>query len=225
MKRILIGLAALTLCALTVTQATAGMKVKQLMFRSHSATGNLAAPNAFNDFGTLDAVDSAFAMRVGAPTVVCTTQMIPTEDWGRPEVGTSVSDSGQVFAVVTFSDATGLACESGADSIYVGIQVSNDGANWTHAGTFKGGTIATAADLIPHTSVAGGYQGILSMNGASRARGGPVWMMPIFARTITGRQDLDIFGIHRWRAMRFLVILPDAKGYKIRGSVSYTEQK
>jgi hypothetical protein len=233
MKRVLA--VALAAAFFTVATATAWaypvLVSSEVKFRTHKATA--ATGEVLLDSWTgaaacvACAVDSTATHRVGTQiSVLDTTVAISMEGWSLPPMPIAAATDSTVFCQFTISDATGTACETGMDSLYVGAQVSMDGQNWVTVMTFKGGTPSSITSRLSQANVTGTLIGALSLNGASLARGAPVWKIVYKTKTLTGLDSQDQFGLPGWKMIRWIVGFPDAGGYGVKAHVTrYVEQQ
>lgn len=217
------ALAAVALCfvatSVLATDFAAGhMKTKELRFRSHAA----ATVSPVDFMGGY--VDSAVASRLG--TQICpldTSAAISTSGWTPLVPAQATADSG-TFAVLNVFDATGSACASAADSLYIAIQGSLNGANWTTLRTFKDGTISTITSRLDQTNVTGAFQGLISLNGASQAGGGSssLWRYKIpIGGANQGAAMADRYSTNTWPLIRFIIGFPDAVKYQVGASITH----
>lgn len=198
----------------TVHTVTEPVKV-----RTHKGTivGNEGSNFGLDRLGGY--VDSTYASSVGAALTgvgsVDTTEAVDTSGW--PKVQSPVlADTMSSFCNFIVTDATGAACESGADSLYIATQVSADGLTWATAGTFVGGTVATLLSRLDQTNAAGTFNGRLSNNGAALAQGAPIWRVKYKVRGASSNTVVDEAGLQGWRYLRWIVAYPDAKGYIVK---------
>lgn len=193
-----------------------------LKFRTHAAAiAGYEYPNYGVDFlGGF--ADSNYVQRVGTQiAVLCTTTAVPTKGWSAVQ-NQALTDTSGVYAVVSFYDATGTGCQSGADSVYIATQGSFDGRTWITLATFKTGAPGSINDRLSQANANGTFFGALSLNGAARANGAPVWKLPLKQRAASALDGQDIGGsVAQFPLLRWIVGLPDAAGYKIAGKVSY----
>lgn len=193
-----------------------------LRFRTHAAAtvGNEYANYGVDFLGGF--ADSGSVSRVGAQSaVLCTTLAVPTKGWLSVQ-NQAISDTSGAYCVVAFYDAGGTGCESGADSLYIAAQGSYDGRTWVSLATFKTGASASITSRLSQANVDGNFYGALTLNGAARANGAPVWNVLYKQRAVSALDGIDIGGsIQRFPLLRWIVGMPDAKGYKIAGKVQY----
>lgn len=197
--------------------SNAHLSTRPLAFRTHAAA--TVTPVDFMGGYT----DSSVASRLGTQVFVLdTTRAISTEGWVPLVPAQATADSG-TFAVLNVFDATGSACSSTADSLYIAIQGSLNGANWATLRTFKNGTISTITSRLDQTNVTGAFQGLLSTNGASQAGGGAsLWRYKIpIGGANQGADMADRYGANTWPLLRFIVGFPDAVKYQVSATITH----
>ena len=166
-------------------------------------------------------LDSMVTHRVG--TQICpldTTAAISTLGWSIPS-NQALSDTSGFFCKFIVFDPTGTACESGADSLYIAVQVSADGVTWATPKTFVGGTTANIVSRLSQVNVTGQFYGALSLNGAALAQGAPIWQIPYKIRAVNIWDELSTANINSWPYLRWIVGFPDAKGYGVSARVVF----
>ena len=206
----LVALAVFSTPASALKGQTVGAHLNQtnLFFRSKAAANE--APGF---------VDSTIASGVGVAGVwpFDTTAAVYAGGWYSSE-NTAAGDSTD-YITLLISDATGSGCQSGVDSFYVAVQVSADGTTWATPKTFVGGTAPTIVDRLPHTNVAGGFRGCLTLNGASLALGAPIWMVRYRTKDLTTPDELADCNLRTWPYLRWIIGTHDAGGYIVKASV------
>lgn len=196
--------------------STTHLNTQPLRFRTHAA----ATVTPVDFMGGF--VDSSVATRLG--TQICpldTTVEISTRGWAIP-FNQAATDTSGFLCAINIYDATGSACATTADSLYIAVQGSMNGANWATLRTFKNGTISSITSRLDQTNVTGAFQGLLSANGASQAGGGSsLWRYVIKARAAQGGDNVDIASAGQWPLLRVIVGFPDAAKYQVAGSVTF----
>jgi len=193
-----------------------------LKFRTHAAA---IAGYEYSNYG-VDFLggfaDSNYVQRVGTQiAVLCTTTAVPTKGWVAVQ-NQALSDTSGVYCTLSLYDATGTGCESGADSVYIAAQGSFDGRTWVTLATFKTGAPGSLDARLSQANANGAFFGALTLNGAARAHGAPVWKLPYKQRAVSAFDGQDVGGsVAAFPLLRWVIGLPDAKGYKITGKVSF----
>lgn len=218
MKKILIALAVMAGITLTGTafaqdNAPARLRWEPVRFRSMVA----ANPSSVWDSLALSRVGAA-----GANAVLCTTTAISTVGW-VPVPNQALSDtSGFTFLFQVYDQTGSDACESGADSMAACLQGSPDGETWVSFNTFKTGTKAqTTTSRNDQTIVSGIFNARISENGAALAAGAPIWHFKFKKRAVSAWDQLEIGDPIQFPFIRFVLLLPDAKGYKVNAKIGY----
>lgn len=195
-------------------------KQQELAFRTHIAA--TASPVDF--LGGY--ADSALATRLGTQVFVFdTTRGINTDGWHKIQPGGGVTDTMAEYATLNIFDATGSASASAADSLYIAVQGSLNGANWATLRTFKNGTVSAIASRLDQTNVTGAFQGLLSVNGASQAGGGASMWRYVLKSRGSAIDAVDVGSVASWPLLRFIVGFPDAVKYSVGASVTYWSSK
>lgn len=192
---------------------------KELRFRTHVAA--TVAPADFMG----GYVDSAATYRLGTQIMpLDSSAAFTTLNWVFPQNQALSDTSGFVCAINVF-DATGSACASTADSLYIAVQGSLNGANWATLNTGKAGTISSITSRIDQTA-GGPFQGLLSANGASQAGGtGSMWHYVIKQRAAQGYDGRDLAAAGTWPLLRVIVGFPDAVKYGVSATVTYVSTR
>ena len=211
MKKILLAaLAALTLAGTVQAQATAThWTYKDLAFRSHAATAFSTVQGAFNDFGTLDAVDSVYASGIAK---FDTTTSLSTAGWAVPNRIGSAVDSALVCRLFIFDAGASAGLTSvtlgrtsaTAESIYVKAQVSANNVDWFDLAVIAGQAPVLNAWTAQTTVNAAVITFVTSTNtGIS----GKMWSLPYYsAQNAAGlRHGMDISHIGEFPYVRWII--------------------
>lgn len=223
MKRFLAGLLLLAaMCMLATVSSAQKLKTVDLKWRTH----RIAATSAHYDYSQYDQIgpyhDSTATHRVGTQiSVLDTTTAVTTENWYRPRISGAALDTMITYCIVNVYDETGAACASGADSIYLAAQGSPDGTTWVTLGTFKAGAPASLTDRLSQANGTGTFFGLNNLSSTEF----PVWQRPYKMGILSADPTPDVFSIHRWKALRWVVGFPDAVGYNVKASVSFLSEE
>ena len=230
MKRPLAVLLCMAALLIVGAQAQAGALysvTEPLYFRTHKATAGTGETLKYSPYLNLDAacVDSSIAMRVGAQAaVLCTTTVVNTRKFCVPQVSGAALDTMTNYLIIHIADAceynnSAANCQASMDSIMVAAQGSINGVDWVTLGTFKAGTPASLTSRLDQKNGTGTFFGLATQSSTAY----PVWQHCYKMGILSANQTSDVFSIHRWPLLRFVVGFLDAGGYKVRGSLTHYE--
>ena len=227
MKKILLAALAAIAVTLGVTDAWAQATAPHwafvdLRFRNHAATQSTTGDfKPFNDFGTLDAIDSTFASGIAK---FDTTTEVSTAGWAPPAAAGSGVDSVIVARLIVF-DANLASVTLGrtsatAESIYIKTQVSPDKINWFDCAVIPGQAPVLNAFTVQTTVNAAVVTFVLSQNtGIS----GKLWSMGFYrAQAAAGlRAGVDINHINEFPFVRWILMGSRSLNHSYKARVGF----
>jgi len=222
MKKLVLAMAVIAAFA-TTANAVPSSPARQEVINLRFITSAAANANG----GVVDSVVARRVGAAGASSVLDTTKAISTEGWVIPTTNHTgaATDTSQVWMTLLIYGAAqiGDACESGADSLGVALQVSPDGVTWLTTAAIAGQTVSAGTNPIAtrnnQTIANGAFRDALSLNGAALANGQPVWMFKHRFRGINQRDAVDSDNAFQYPFIRFILSFHDAKAYKVQGKV------